>query len=441
MMALVSIQLSTGPLLAKPTRPLARPAARKLIVAQPAARSSRDRVAHPRILAHSRAHSGPPSRAASIPATSRLTRSKSRSGQISRETATLHSSAHLRGRPRTPAQERAFAAQAAITSADRGHRDDSRAERADTRTSRQRRLSVPIENATRNSLPRLRPSGPSQLSSDDAAAGEESAAPSSAVSQPSLVIGSTNTSALINVGGILRPAPGSIRLKSIEEEAVTPVLLPGLRVSSLYDSHGRLVVPPPLYGSREILLHQNEMADRDGLIRVHDDADLLDLRREKKLVALPDNETLRVDFRLPENRRYSRPWTAAFLTIIARDYYDSFHTPLQVDSAVRTIAVQQRLIRTNGNAAPSTGDTASPHLTGQAIDIAKGGLSRTQIAWMRTYLQPLIDLGKIDVEEEFHQSCFHISVYKNFVPAISPRVSIAAARQLSPANLQESPAE
>ncbi len=441
MMALVSIQLSTGPLLAKPTRTLARAVSRRLIVAQPAARSSRERVAHPPILTHSRAHSGSASRGPSVPAASRSTRSNSHSRRISREPATLHSSARLHGRPRTPAQERAFAAQAAIDSANRGHREDFRAERAETRTSRQRRLSVPVENATRNSLARPHDPGPSHLPSNDAAEGDESAVPFSSAASASLAAASTNTSALINVGGVLRPAPGSMRLKSIEEEAVTPVLLPGLRVSSLYDSHGRLVVPPPLYGSREILLHQNEMADRDGLIRVQDDADLLDLRREKKLVALPDNETLRVDFRLPENRRYSRPWTAAFLTIMARDYYDSFHTPLQVDSAVRTIAVQQRLIRTNGNAAPSTGDTASPHLTGQAIDIAKGGLSRTQIAWMRTYLQPLIDLGKIDVEEEFHQSCFHISVYKNFVPSISPRVSIAAARQLPPATLQDRSAE
>jgi hypothetical protein len=193
-------------------------------------------------------------------------------------------------------------------------------------------------------------------------------------------------------------------------------------------------MPAPLYGSREILLHQNEMADHDGLDRVRDDADLLDLRREKKLVALPDNEALRVDYRLPENRRFSRPWTAAFLSVLAADFYASFHAPLQVDSAVRTVEVQQRLLRTNGNAAPVAGDTASPHLTGQAVDIAKGGLSRIQVAWLRTYLQPLIDLGKIDVEEEFQQSCFHISVYKSFVPGTTQHLSVAS-RQPPPESL------
>jgi hypothetical protein len=224
--------------------------------------------------------------------------------------------------------------------------------------------------------------------------------------------------------------PDLTHMKSVEEEAATPVLLPSLRVASLYDSRGHLIVPAPLRGSHEILLHQNEMAERDGLDRVRDDAGLLDLLRQKKLVALPTDQTLIVDQRLPENRRYSRPWTAAFLAVLAHDYYASFHQPLQVNSAVRTVAVQQRLLHSNGNAAPVTGEDASPHLTGQAVDIAKRGLSVTQIAWMRTYLGPLIDQGKIDVEEEFKQSCFHISVYKNYLPAV-PHVAVAASRQPS----------
>jgi hypothetical protein len=222
---------------------------------------------------------------------------------------------------------------------------------------------------------------------------------------------------LSNVSGAFPAELESSPLKSIEEEALTPVLLPPLRsVALLYDRRGRVILPQPLYGSREILLHQNEMADRDGLDRVRDDADLIDLRRENKLVAIPESDALRVDFQLPLDRRFSRPWTAAFLAVMARDYYASFHSPLQVDSAVRTVAVQQHLERINGNAAAAAGDAASPHLTGQAVDINKGGLTRTQIAWMRTYLQPLIDQGVIDVEEEFKQACFHISVYRNYLP-------------------------
>ncbi|MDP9039853.1 MAG: DUF5715 family protein [Acidobacteriota bacterium] len=213
------------------------------------------------------------------------------------------------------------------------------------------------------------------------------------------------------------------RVKSVEDEAATPLLLP-----SLYDRRGRLAVPAPLYGSHEVLVHQNEMADRDGLARVRDEDDLANLRRQGKLVPLPAGGMLRIDDRLPANRRYSRPWTAGFLIVLSRDFYAAFREPLQVNSAVRTVEIQQRLVRTNGNAAPVAGETASPHLTGQAVDIAKRGLTMVQIAWMRVYLQPLIEAGKIDVEEEFQQSCFHISVYRAY-DAPPARVTVAAAPQ------------
>jgi hypothetical protein len=69
----------------------------------------------------------------------------------------------------------------------------------------------------------------------------------------------------------------------------------------------------------------------------------------------------------------------------------------------------------SGNAAPADGDIASPHLTGATIDIAKKGLSANEVEWMRAYLSPLENSGKLDVEEEFYQSCFHISVYQSYV--------------------------
>ena len=203
-----------------------------------------------------------------------------------------------------------------------------------------------------------------------------------------------------------------LHLRSVEEEASTPVILP-----SLYNKRGRLIVPPPLRGSHDILIRQNQVAEHEGLDRVRSDDDLLAMRNERLLVSVPASNALQVDERLPLNRRYCRPWTAQFLATLARAHYAHFHTPLQVNSAVRTVEFQQHLIHINGNAAPAEGDTASPHLTGQAIDIAKHGLSRTEIAWLRGYLLPLVQEGKVDVEEEFQQACFHISVYKRYLPA------------------------
>lgn len=229
----------------------------------------------------------------------------------------------------------------------------------------------------------------------------------------------------VSVVSVIRPAVARPQLESSETVASTPVILP-----ALYNKRGRLIVPPPLKGTREILLRQNEVADRDGLDRIQNDEDLRNMRSNGMLVSLPVNRAMQVDDRLPADRRFCRPWTARFLANLARAHYARFHTPLQVNSAVRTVEFQQRLMRINGNAAPAEGDTASPHLTGQAVDLAKRGLSRTEIAWMRGYLLPLVQEGKIDVEEEFQQACFHISVYKKYLPpATTPRRSIATTHR------------
>jgi Family of unknown function (DUF5715) len=190
----------------------------------------------------------------------------------------------------------------------------------------------------------------------------------------------------------------------------------------------------PMVGSRESLVRQNERTEADGLARIEDDTRLNELRRQKALVAVPVSASLRINEGLPTNRRYCRPWTAKFLTDLARAHAARFHRALQVNSAVRTVAYQRRLIEVNGNAAPADGDIASPHLSGATIDIAKKGLSTSEIAWMRGYLLPLQLAGKLDVEEEFYQSCFHITVYKSYAPATPPKTP---ARRSSAALLAE----
>jgi hypothetical protein len=228
----------------------------------------------------------------------------------------------------------------------------------------------------------------------------------------------------VPVVGVIRRNSARPQLPSVEEAAANPVILP-----SLYNKRGRLIVPPPLKGSHEILVRQNQVADRDGLDRIQNDEDLLDMRSKRLLVSLPASNALQIDDRLPTNRRYCRPWVAQFLATMARAHYAHFHSALQVNSAVRTVEFQQHLVHINGNAAPAEGDTASPHLTGQAVDIAKHGLSLTEIAWLRGYLLPLVQEGKVDVEEEFQQSCFHISVYRKYLPpAAAPSPNPAPSR-------------
>jgi len=186
-------------------------------------------------------------------------------------------------------------------------------------------------------------------------------------------------------------------------------------VASLSLRAGRM--PAPLRGSLASLERQNDRLDAEGLERIEDEADLAARIADKLLVPLPASIALTVNPDLEENHRYCRPWTAKFLADLARAHEAAFHRSIEVSSAVRTVAYQKRLMETNGNAAPAEGDMVSPHLTGATIDIAKKGLSRAEIAWMRRQLADLQTAGKIDVEEEFKQSCFHITVYKSYVPA------------------------
>jgi hypothetical protein len=221
--------------------------------------------------------------------------------------------------------------------------------------------------------------------------------------------------------------PADIAPASSANEMAEAAIQP--RVTPMYTRTGRLIVPPPLRGSREVLVHQNEMATAAGLERIENDEELDRLRYTHQLVEVADSSALRVNPELPENRRYARPWTARFAGDIARAYYSRFGQPLELNSAVRTISYQLRLQRVNGNAAAIEGETASPHLTGQAIDFGKRGMTTAEIAWMRLYLEPLMNAGLIDVEEEFQQSCFHISVYRSYTGGST--ADLAQARKAS----------
>ena len=145
-------------------------------------------------------------------------------------------------------------------------------------------------------------------------------------------------------------------------------------------------MPLPLRGSLESLERQNVRSDAEGLERIEDEDDLSSRIEHKLLVPLPASPTLTVNPSLPENHRYCRPWTAQFLTDLARAHAAEFHRPIEVSSAVRTVEYQKRLMEINGNAAPAEGDIVSPHLTGATIDIAKEGMSRQEIGWMRRQL-------------------------------------------------------
>jgi Family of unknown function (DUF5715) len=197
-------------------------------------------------------------------------------------------------------------------------------------------------------------------------------------------------------------------------------------------------MPRPLYGSLASLERQNARLEAEGLERIEDEDDLQARIANRFLVPLPASGALSVNPNLPEDHRYCRPWTAKFLADLARAHNALFHKPLKVNSAVRTVEYQKRLMEINGNAAPAQGDIVSPHLTGATVDIGKDGMSRAEIAWMRQRLMALQNADKIDVEEEFQQACFHITVYKTYAPPrqkrrVTPAVSAKARTKHKPA--------
>ena len=169
-----------------------------------------------------------------------------------------------------------------------------------------------------------------------------------------------------------------------------------------------------LRGTHDSLVRQNTRVEEESLERIEDDADLQDRIARGMLVPVPESASLLVNPELPEDRRYCREWTANFLNDLSRAHNAVFHKPLIVSSAVRTVEYQKHLMRVNRNAADAEGDIVSPHLTGATIDIAKSGLSRKEMQWMRSQLLAYQNAGIIDVEEEFRQRCFHITVYRNY---------------------------
>jgi Family of unknown function (DUF5715) len=167
-----------------------------------------------------------------------------------------------------------------------------------------------------------------------------------------------------------------------------------------------LAFPP----SRQSLIDQNTEADRLGLHRFLDKDELAAAVERGDLVPLPLSVSLGVDKRLDPKRRYVRPWVSQFLFDLSDSFYQTWHQPLLVDSAVRTVQVQRSLIRWNKNAAPAHGELASVHLAGIAVDIARRPLTNQQIRWLEFHLEYYHALGLVIVEEELKQPCFHIVV-------------------------------
>ncbi len=172
----------------------------------------------------------------------------------------------------------------------------------------------------------------------------------------------------------------------------------------------RVAWNPVLKGSMDSMARQNEEIDRLQLPRIADNEQLLELERTQELVPIEETRSLHISPAVQADKRYCRPWCNQFLQDMSEAYYNEFHVPLQVNSAVRTIEQQHKLRRSNRNAAPEVGEHASSHLAGITVDLAKRGLTRAQHTWIEGYLKNLRDQGLVEAAEERRQACFHVMV-------------------------------
>lgn len=170
---------------------------------------------------------------------------------------------------------------------------------------------------------------------------------------------------------------------------------------------------PMFPGSHALLVQQNIELDRLQLPRMADEYELVRYEMSGDLVPVPESDALKIAPDLPENRRYCRPWTRDFLLDLSQAYYTEFRSSLQVNSLVRTAEQQHQLRLHNRFAAPESGDTASTHLAGVAVDLSLRDVSHAQYEWIRSYLLPLREAGMVNPIEE-RQPVLHIVVFKSY---------------------------
>jgi Family of unknown function (DUF5715) len=189
---------------------------------------------------------------------------------------------------------------------------------------------------------------------------------------------------------------------------------------------GRMV---PLFpGSHDMLVRENEELDRLQLPRIADEYELLRFEAAQDLVPVAETDALKIAPDLIDSHRYCRPWTRDFLQDFSQAYYEQFHSPIQINSLVRTVEQQHRLRRWNRFAAPEFGDTASTHLTGVTFDMSRRGLTYEQYEWIRNYLLPLQAQGMVDPIEE-RQPVLHVVVYDKYSGGSSQKSAWSEANE------------
>lgn len=170
---------------------------------------------------------------------------------------------------------------------------------------------------------------------------------------------------------------------------------------------------------------ENMIIVADDLTRVQDVAALKRLIKQGHVVRVPDRGSgFVLDSRIGtcdrlsrRFYRYARPYTVRFLTRFASQYRAKFHDSFVVTSLIRTCDYQNRLRRSNSNAATCE---ETSHTAGSTVDLNKNTMTPKGREWARQVFLDLERRGLIQATEERGQPVFHIMVrraYAKYNPA------------------------
>ena len=182
----------------------------------------------------------------------------------------------------------------------------------------------------------------------------------------------------------------------------------------------------PIAGTRAALIAQNVAANHAHLARIKDTPQLKKLEKGKVLVPISHIKGVIMDSRTKPENRFLRVEAAQFLGRFAGIHLVKYHRRVFVTSAVRTMDYQRQLRKRNPNAAKAdSGLLQSSHPTGETFDISTRVMVPKEAAWARMYLYSQKRAGRIIVEEETIEPCFHIMV----IPASLLKATHAKRRE------------
>lgn len=187
-----------------------------------------------------------------------------------------------------------------------------------------------------------------------------------------------------------------------------------------------------LEGSPKSLIWQNLKLDFEGLRRIRNDSELQELVKSGALAPLPLDDCLEIDKGLGMKWYFVLPQTAKFLQDLSEMVCPEFNKPLKINSAVRHKERQLELIyrENNPNAAPISGERASPHLTGASVDIATLGFPQRMVRRMTEIALEFERIGLLEatLETEF-QYVLHVTVFREYVGYPGPLARVIANAQ------------